>query len=174
MIPTVTLWETTARFIRDRQLVPEAGLDPWDPIQDYNGLLERSTAEQARWRTWGEMGAVTSREMVARFHRAGIRLGVGTDVEEVPWAVHLELEELVRSGLEPLEAIHAATAISAEILGAEGELGTIEEGKWADLVILDADPLADIRNTRQIHAVIKGGEVVDRAAIRELARPPGS
>jgi imidazolonepropionase-like amidohydrolase len=110
--------------------------------------------------------------MVARLHRAGIRIGVGTDVWQVPWAVHLELEELVRAGLTPIEAIHAATGAAAEILGAENELGTIEEGKWADIVVLDADPLADIRNTGWIHAVIKGGEIVDRAAIRELSREP--
>ena len=76
-------------------------------------------------------------------------------------------------GCRLLEAIHAATAASAEILGAEEELGTIEVGKWADLVILDADPLVDIRNTGRIHAVVKGGEIVDRAAIRELARTRG-
>lgn len=117
-----------------------------------------------------EASVARDREMVSRLRGAGIRIGLGTDTWELPWGVHLELEHLVRSGLTPLEAIHAATGASAEILGADEELGTLEEGKWADLVLLDADPLADIRNTRRIHTVVKGGEVVDRAAIRELSR----
>ncbi|MGH7588934.1 MAG: amidohydrolase family protein [Gemmatimonadota bacterium] len=165
VIPTVTYWEMTARVLRDGGIVPDAGLDPWEPIRGFDVELELPPEDQARRLAWAEEAAATAREMVARFRRAGIRLGVGTDVEEVPWAVHLELEELVRSGFTPLEAIHAATGGAAEILGAEAELGTIEEGKWADLVILDGDPLADIRNTRRIHAVVKGGEIVDRAKI---------
>ena len=127
----------------------------------------------AEARAWWENSATASREMAGRFHRGGIRVGLGTDVWQVPWGVHLELEELVRAGVTPLEAIHAATQASAEILGAEEELGTIEVGKWADLVILDADPLADIRNTGRIRAVVKAGEIVDRTAIRELARIRG-
>ena len=79
--------------------------------------------------------------------------------------VHWELEELVAAGLTPVEAIGIATAGSARILGAESELGTLEVGKRADLVILDADPTPDIRNTRRIWRVLKDGKVVDRAAI---------
>ncbi len=165
VIPTVIYGEMTARVFRDGGIVPDAGFDPWVPIRGFEWELGLSEEDRAWWMARWEESAASAREMVARFHHAGIRLGVGTDFEEAPWGVHLELEELVRSGLTPLEAIHAATGASAEILGAEAELGTIEEGKWADLVILDGDPLADIRNTRRIHAVVKGGEIVDRAAI---------
>jgi imidazolonepropionase-like amidohydrolase len=77
----------------------------------------------------------------------------------------MELEELVRAGFSPMEAIVAATRNGAEILGAAAEIGTIEVGKLADLVILEADPLEDIRNTRRIWMVIKGGDVVDREAL---------
>jgi imidazolonepropionase-like amidohydrolase len=72
----------------------------------------------------------------------------------------------VSAGFSPLEAIRAATQSSARILGAEHDLGTIEAGKLADLVILDADPLADIRNTRRISLVMQDGRIVDRAALR--------
>jgi hypothetical protein len=72
------------------------------------------------------------------------------------------------AGLTPLEAIRAATGDAARILGA-ADLGTIAAGKVADLVVLDADPVADIRNTRRIRAVVQGGRVVDRARIREAA-----
>jgi imidazolonepropionase-like amidohydrolase len=82
----------------------------------------------------------------------------------------MELEQLVAAGLSPLEAIRAGTSGAAQILGAEKELGTIEVGKWADLVFLDADPLADIRNTRRIWNVMHNGHLVDRSAILDLAR----
>ena len=80
--------------------------------------------------------------------------------------MHPELEELVAAGLTLAEAIRAATSSAARIIGAGNELGSIDVGKWADLAILDADPLADIRNTRRIWTVLQGGRVVDRAAIR--------
>ena len=82
----------------------------------------------------------------------------------------MEMAEMVAAGLPPLEAIKAATGGAARILGAEAELGTIAVGKRADLVILDADPVADIRNTRRIWQVVKDGKVVDRAAILARAR----
>ena len=79
------------------------------------------------------------------------------------------LEMLVQTGLTPLEAITAGTANAARALGAEGEIGTIETGMIADLVILDADPLEDIRNTGRIWQVIQGGAVVDRAGLLATA-----
>ncbi|HJR52104.1 MAG TPA: amidohydrolase family protein, partial [Gemmatimonadota bacterium] len=170
VVPTVTYGGMAYRVSRDQGVTTEEGLDPWEPITEG---LDWMLAIGPENRTQLEASLENDREMVARYHHAGVRLGAGTDVWQVPWAIHFELEELVRSGLSPLAAIHAATAASAAILGAEEELGTIEVGKWADFVILDADPLEDIRNTRRIHAVVKGGEVVDRAAIRELARDAG-
>jgi hypothetical protein len=166
VIPTILYSEMVVRVSRDRGIAPGGGLEPWEPITGLDWMLGIGAEDRKGW----ERAVASEREMIPRYRRAGIRLGTGTDVWQVPWGVHLELEELVRSGLTPLEAIHAATGASAEILGAEEELGTLEVGKWADLVILDADPLADIRNTGRIHAVVKGGEIVDRAAIRELAR----
>jgi hypothetical protein len=166
VVPTLMYGGMAIRISRDQGVVADEGLDPWEPITEgLDWMLGINAENRARM----EVSAANDREMVKRLHDAGIRLGSGTDVWQVPWSVHLELEELVRSGLSPLEAIHVATGASAEILGAD-ELGTIEEGKWADFVILDADPLADIRNTHRVHTVVKGGEVVDRAAIRELTR----
>ena len=72
-------------------------------------------------------------------------------------SVHDELELLVEGGLPPLDALAAATSGPAEFLGLADSLGTVEPGRSADLVILDADPIADIRNTRRIHAVVRGG-----------------
>jgi imidazolonepropionase-like amidohydrolase/Tol biopolymer transport system component len=105
------------------------------------------------------------RATVRRLHGAGVILGAGTDIVSPPWAVHTELEELVASGMTPAEALAAATSTAARVLGAQQDLGTIAPGRFADLVILDADPLTDIRNTRRIWRVIQGGRVVDRDAL---------
>jgi Tol biopolymer transport system component/imidazolonepropionase-like amidohydrolase len=112
-----------------------------------------------------ERTARQARMTTGKLARAGITIGTGTDIWQIPTGVHMELEELVASGMSPGEAIRAATSSSAHILGVDKDLGTIEAGKRADLVLLDADPLADIRNTRRIASVIKGGRLVDRKSI---------
>ncbi len=103
-------------------------------------------------------------EDVGALHRAGVPLLAGTDVPNpclAPGAsLHLELERLVQAGLTPFEALETATVGSARFLGLEGTVGTVEEGGMADLVIVDANPLEDIRNSRRIHAVLLGGRVV--------------
>lgn len=101
-------------------------------------------------------------EVVAAMNRAGVRIMAGTDSPPGRVGIHEELELLVGAGLTPMEALQAATRNPAEFLGRLGSLGTIERGKIADLVLLDADPLADIRNTRKIHAVLIGGRWVGR------------
>jgi imidazolonepropionase-like amidohydrolase/Tol biopolymer transport system component len=108
--------------------------------------------------------------LVRAFHAGGVPVATGTDVPFLPGALHFELEELVASGLTPLEAITAATYTAARVLGAEEEIGSIKVGKWADLLLLDADPFEDIRNTRRIRKVIQSGRVVDREALLKWAR----
>ena len=110
------------------------------------------------------------KSLIPEVKNKGIKIGAGTDVSYFPGALHIELEELVDAGFSPMEAIVSATGNAAKILGADEEIGTIEEGKWADLIILNADPLEDIRNTREIWKVIKGGEIVDREGILEWAK----
>jgi imidazolonepropionase-like amidohydrolase/Tol biopolymer transport system component len=109
-----------------------------------------------------------ARRNVGKFNEAGVNLATGTDnpVFWLPWALHIELEELVQAGLTPMEAIIAATQNAARALRAEKEIGSIEVGKLADFVILDANPLDDIRNARKIWKVIKSGKVVDRDALQ--------
>ena len=104
--------------------------------------------------------------MTGKLWRSGVTIGTGTDIWQIPIGVHLELQQLVAAGLTPLAAIHAGTGAAAYILGADKELGTIEVGKWADLVFLDADPLADIRNTRRIWTVMHDGQIIDRARLK--------
>jgi len=103
---------------------------------------------------------------------AGVKLLAGTDTPQPfvypGFSLHEELELLVRSGLTPLDALRSATYNPAEFLSALDSLGTVSHGKLADLVLLDADPLTDIRNTRLISVVIANGRVFDRAARAEL------
>ena len=82
--------------------------------------------------------------------------------------LHDELELFVQAGLTPLQALRSATWTPAIFFGKTGLFGTIERGKAADLVILNADPRADIRNTRKIEAVISNGNLLDRAELDEM------
>jgi imidazolonepropionase-like amidohydrolase len=103
-------------------------------------------------------------------HRAGVTIMPGTDVAVAMmypgFSLHDELQYFVEDiGMSPLQALMSATRAPAEWFGMRDSLGTIEEGKVADLVLLDADPLADIRNTRRIAGVILTGRYFDRAAL---------
>ena len=81
------------------------------------------------------------------------------------WTLHRELEMLVAAGLTPWQALASATVVPARYLGAASEWGSIATGRRADLVLLDADPLADIRNTTRISSVMIGGRVMERAEL---------
>lgn len=110
---------------------------------------------------------------VVRLHdEAGVTLLAGTDVGvplQVPGiSLHEELVRLVEAGLTPLRALQTATLNPARMLGLADSLGTVEAGKLADLVLLDADPLEDIRNTQQIRAVVANGRLFRRADLDRL------
>lgn len=102
---------------------------------------------------------------VASMNRAGVHILTGTDapLRNSPpgFGLHEELTLLVRGGMSPFDAIRAATLEPARYLGMLDSAGTIVTGKLADLVLLDANPLADIRNTRRIVAVLANGRLVD-------------
>lgn len=112
--------------------------------------------------------------LVNAMHRAGVKLLAGTDTP-IPYCfpgsgLHDELELLVRAGLTPREALQTATRNPAEFLGRLNDLGTVERGKLADLVLLDADPLDDIRNVRKVHAVVFDGKFIPKATVDRLAQ----
>ena len=112
-------------------------------------------------------------EFLSRLVKVGGHVVTGTDASVVIPGVslHREMEFLVEMGLTPMQAIMAATKVGAEYLGAEKDLGTIEQGKLADLIIVDGDPLKNIRDTRNIVAVIKDGEVVDLSYHADFTNP---
>jgi imidazolonepropionase-like amidohydrolase len=84
--------------------------------------------------------------------------------------LHNELALLVRAGLSPLEALTAATGAAADAAGLRERAGMIRAGYQADLVLLDANPLADIRNTRRIAAVVAAGRLLERRELQDLQR----
>jgi imidazolonepropionase-like amidohydrolase len=112
-------------------------------------------------------------------YRAGVKFMTGTDLPArlvyPGWSAHEELELLVqRVGLTPLEALQSATRIPAEFFGMADSLGSVEKGKIADLILLEANPLEQISNTKKIFAVIVGGRYYDKAARQKMiesARP---
>jgi imidazolonepropionase-like amidohydrolase len=110
------------------------------------------------------------RTSVGALRAGGVRIATGSDAQHLPGVIQLELEDLVAAGLTPLAAVTAATSEAARVLGADAEIGTVAVGKRADLILLDADPLENIRNTRRIRMVIQRGRIVDRDALLQSAR----
>ena len=112
-------------------------------------------------------------DFIGRFARAGGKTLAGCDAASfvLPGiCLHRELELLVEAGLTPMQAIQAATRNNFEFLQEE-DLGTLEAGKLADLIILRADPLADIRNTRSVQTVIQKGRVIDSGYHADYVNP---
>jgi imidazolonepropionase-like amidohydrolase len=112
-------------------------------------------------------------EVVAMLHKAGVPLLAGTDtpagVHIFPgYSLHEELQRFVAAGLTPLEALQTATINPARFFGMEEQTGTIEKGKFADLVLLSANPVEDIANTQKIAAVILNGQYIRRADLDKL------
>lgn len=154
------------RRMRERGTVLDATLHVHGEI-----VAEEMSKEASKRDGW-ETGRAEWAYAVTRLaHRHGVQIAAGTDLPERPRRrdfsnIHLEMELLVtKAGLTPAEAITAATRTGARLLGVGESYGTIAVGKVADLVVLGADPLKDIRNTRRVVYVIKGGHLHRREKV---------
>ncbi len=147
-----------------------------EPLQSFQPVTQHLPPPFVQFRVagWGSaaVDTATAHARLARTlaiiraaHDAGIPIVAGTD-EGVPgFSVYREMELYVKAGFTPMEAIRSATIVSATAMRADGDLGTIERGKRADLLVLDANPLDDISNIRAVRLVMKDGRVYDDAAL---------
>jgi imidazolonepropionase-like amidohydrolase len=103
--------------------------------------------------------------IVGALHKAGVPIVAGTDQMVPGHSLHREIELYVRAGFTPMEAIQAATSVPARVMGLEKEAGTVEVGKRADVILLDANPLESIRNIRRVKYVITNGTMYDCAEL---------
>jgi hypothetical protein len=111
-------------------------------------------------------------DTVRQAQDAGVRIVAGTDSGDTyvfpGFAIHEELAELVRAGLSPTDALRSATIDAARFSDKARDYGSIEAGMVADMILLDANPLTDIRSTQQIAGLFFNGQYLDRAALDEL------
>jgi imidazolonepropionase-like amidohydrolase len=158
--------ETDASRDPRRKYIPLKVLANWE-----KGARDRdkgATPEEFALRT--KLMAASLR-IVGKMNAAGVPIMAGTDTT-APFvfpgsSLHEELALLVQAGLTPMQALQAATKLPAQFLGKLQTQGTVEVGKFADLVLLDANPLEDIHNTQNIRAVILRGELLDRVLLDE-------
>lgn len=168
-------WMTTDSIhvlLRARELAyaaPQQRLS-WSPLLNryHNAWRDRRATISAY------LGEVVELQeaLTLAFHRAGVPLMTGTDSEflgaQPGFSVHTELELFVKLGMKPLDALRAATATPAQVLQIADSVGTIEPGKVADMVLLAANPLADISNTRRITGVFRAGRWLPQREIAAL------
>jgi len=169
--PTLTLLRSfafgdQASFTNDPRLkyIPPSVRSSWNPAS--NGSIKSKSPEDY---AYSKLEFQKDLELVAAMNRAGVDVIAGTDVLNPycfpGFSLPDELEMYVKAGMSPMDALRTATANPARFLGREKDLGTVEPGKLADLVLLDANPLGDINNVRKISGLIYDGTYFNRAAL---------
>lgn len=183
MAASDTWWTPTLQVLRMSALAGNREFRE-DPRRRYIPFLIRAgiwepdadrSAEKANDESGRDVQAELYRlalDNVRQAHAAGVRIVAGTDAGDTyvfpGFAIHDELAELVRAGLTPTDALRSATIDAALFSGKGRDYGSIEVGKVADMIVLDANPLTDIRNTGEISGLFFNGQYLDRAALEEL------
>ncbi len=162
---------TLVNFDRNfvKRNTPETEADPnlkYIPEEEPSFFGRFGPSDREEWRKTLELML----DATFRFHQAEGFLIAGTDSPGAAlpgWSLHQEMQFFVEAGISPMEALKSATLNNAKLINQDHLLGTLETGKFADLLILDGDPLQDITNTEKIHRVIKNGMVLNPATLLE-------
>jgi imidazolonepropionase-like amidohydrolase len=159
---TLTIGENYSRLAEHPEYLDQPLYAASLSTAERDKLKGQTRAEyQARtWTTWMKLMTPIAQENVRKIHAAGGIVACGTDQSSGP-AVHRELELLASAGIPPLDVIRIATYNSAVFLGKADQIGSVQAGKLADLVLLSADPGADINNAKAIVFVMKNGEIIE-------------
>jgi len=162
-------------FIDDPSLASDSRLkymphelkSSWNPANDFR--LKNRTSENV---ALGKQAYLKGLKVVGAMQHAGVGILAGTDTGNpycMPgFSLHDELGLLVQAGLTPMQALQSATLNPARFMGREKELGTVEPGKLADLVLLDANPLDNIASTRKINSVVYNGKLFSKSSLDEM------
>ncbi|MGQ0732562.1 MAG: amidohydrolase family protein [Acidobacteriota bacterium] len=166
-VSTLTIGENYSRLAEHPEFLDEPLYRDTIEADERQRLKTEESAKQKenRWAAWMKVMTPVAQDNMKRLNEVGKDIvAAGTDQSSGP-ALHRELELLVGGGISPADAIVIATRNAARALGRLEELGTIETGKLADLVLLTADPTKDIHNAKLVHTVIKNGQIIDRAKL---------
>jgi imidazolonepropionase-like amidohydrolase len=171
--------EGLALFKQHANLVVAPNLPDRGVATDMSWLADSLPADEARKLQEGATDRPDAQKAhgiqarnLAKIHAAGIKIVLGTD-GGVPWSHHVEMEDMVAAGMTPSDVIVASTKSAAEFLRIDNA-GTVAAGKRADFIVLDANPIDDIKNTRKISDVYLRGTAVDRAAIKARMVKPAA
>jgi len=166
MVTTLTIGENYSRLAEHPEYLDQSLYKAVLTAEEIEELktVKQKEYEERTWTWWMKIMTEIAQDNVRKIHEAGGLLCAGSD-QTRGTDLHRELELLADAGIANLDIIRIATLNCARFLGLEDDLGSIEAGKLADMVLVDADPLADINNLKQISAVIKGGELVDRSKL---------
>jgi len=132
------------------------------------GFFIDHKTERVHWALPDEYAFPLIAQGAARIQRAGGLVAVGSHGEIPGLGYHLELQALAAGGMTPMEVLHAATLGSSKTIGRDHQFGSLEPGKFADLLLLDQNPLTDIRNTLSIQQVMKNGRLYDANTLNQL------
>ncbi len=166
MVTTLTIGENYSRLAEHPEYLDQPLYQATVPAEEIEMLKteRRQEYQERKWTWWMQIMTTIAQENLRMINEAGGVLVAGTDQSSGP-ALHRELELMADAGIPASEIIRIATLNGAIFLGKEREMGSIEEGKIADMVLLAADPTEDINNAKEILEVIMGGRIVDRASL---------
>ena len=166
MASTLTIGEGYSRLVEHPEFLDQPLYQAVYTAEAIAKLKTTTRDEYAKrtWTTWMKVMTPVAQENLRLINAAGGVIALGSDQSSGP-ASHRELELMVNGGISALDVIRIGTLNAAVFLGRERDYGSVEEGKVADLVLLSADPIVDIRNAAKIAMVFKGGVAINRGAL---------